>query len=188
MRESIGTSFMLNFIILFIFLVFAFLAGTFSYYKAYKINNYIVNTIEKYEGYNSYSSAEILEILRTIGYETTVDINCPATWQSKGSAYFTSAGLDQYNLVGKKVSPDGLGYCVYLFMNDGASLADSATGSFATTDVYYRYGVLTYMKFKFPLLENALKIPIFSSTDRIYCFEGNDSSGTNVCIYYYNNL
>ena len=54
MRQSIGTTFMLNFIILFIFLVFAFLAGTLSYYKAYRINNSIVHEIERFEGYNTY--------------------------------------------------------------------------------------------------------------------------------------
>ena len=59
MRESIGTSFMLNFIVLFIFLVFAFLAGTFSYYKAYRVNNYIVNSLEIYEGYNEYSKDQM---------------------------------------------------------------------------------------------------------------------------------
>ena len=55
MRESIGTISLLNFIIFFVLLVFAFLIGTFSYYKAYKVNNYIVSAIEKYEGVNKYS-------------------------------------------------------------------------------------------------------------------------------------
>ena len=53
MRESIGTVSLLNFIIFFIFLVFAFLMGTFSYYKAYRVNNSIVAAIEKY-GWDKY--------------------------------------------------------------------------------------------------------------------------------------
>ena len=59
MRESIGTVTLLNFVIVFIFVVFAFLMGTFSYYKAYKVNNYMVAAIEKYEGFNELSHAEI---------------------------------------------------------------------------------------------------------------------------------
>lgn len=59
MRESIGTVSLLNFVIFYILLVFAFLAGTLSYYKAYRINNAIVTSIEKYEGFNQLSYDEI---------------------------------------------------------------------------------------------------------------------------------
>ena len=55
MRESIGTAFLLNFIVVFIVFIMMFLAATLSYYKAYRINNYILHSIEKFEGYNDYS-------------------------------------------------------------------------------------------------------------------------------------
>lgn len=178
MRESIGTSFMLNFIVLFIFLVFAFLAGTLSYYKAYRVNNYIVNAIEKYEGYNDYSKAEIEKGLSAIGYDGSVIIDCPATRENSSADYLSSIDGDLGNYIAEGVRVDnnvvagdsskGIGYCVYLYWNDNSAL--SASGGVAQTDIYYRYGVLTYMQMKFPVIESTLKIPIFSSTNRIYYF------------------
>ena len=178
MRESIGTSFMLNFIVLFIFLVFAFLAGTLSYYKAYRVNNYIINAIEKFEGYNVYSTAEIEKGLSSIGYDASVVVDCEPTRQNSSADYLHSIDADLSNYIadGQRVDdnyPDGdtskgVGYCVYLYWNDNNAL--SAGGGIATTDVYYRYGVLTYMQMKFPVIESTIKIPIFSSTNRIYDF------------------
>ena len=63
MKQSISTSFMLNIVIIFIILVFAFLAGTLSYTKAFRVNSKIVNELEKYEGYNDLSKREIDRIL-----------------------------------------------------------------------------------------------------------------------------
>ena len=178
MRESIGTSFTLNFIVLFIFLVFAFLAGTLSYYKAYRVNNYIINAIEKYEGYNEYSKAEIQKGLTTIGYDGNVIVDCAPTRENSSADYLHSidADLSSYIADGQRVDntyPNGdinkgIGYCVYLYWNDNSAL--SAGGGIATTDVYYRYGILTYMQMKFPVVETTIKIPIFSSTNRIYYF------------------
>ena len=59
MKRSIGTTFMLNFIIVFIVVTFAFLSATLSYMKAFKVNTRIANAIEKYEGYNSLAIEEI---------------------------------------------------------------------------------------------------------------------------------
>ena len=178
MRESIGTSFMLNFIVLFIFLVFAFLAGTLSYYKAYRVHNYIVNAMEKYEGYNEYSRAEIEKGLSAIGYENSVVIDCPQTRTNSSADYLQNIDgeLSTYIAEGQRVDNNtvdgeptkGVGYCVYLYWNDNSAL--SVGGGAATTDIYYRYGVLTYMQMKFPVLESTVKIPIFSSTNRIYYF------------------
>jgi hypothetical protein len=170
MRESIGTSFMLNFIILFIFLVFAFLAGTLSYYKSYRINNFIVNAIEKFEGYNHYSQAEIVIGLKSLGYDISVSSNCPATREITHVSYKPGGELE-YVVEGKHVNNnDDEGYCIYLFMDDNGPLAHSGNGV-ETTDRYYTYGVLTYMKLRFPVVENVLKIPIFSRTNRMYYFE-----------------
>lgn len=68
MKQSIGTTFMLNFIIVFIVVTFAFLSATLSYMKAFKVNTRIANAIEKYEGYNSLAIKEIDSKLDTLGY------------------------------------------------------------------------------------------------------------------------
>lgn len=70
MRESIGSMFLYNIIILFIIVTFAFLSGTLSYVKAFKTNSRIVNAIEKFEGYNDLSNIEIVNTLKTLGYRT----------------------------------------------------------------------------------------------------------------------
>lgn len=168
MRESIGTSFMLNFIILFIFLVFAFLAGTLSYYKAYRINNYIVNAIERFEGYNDYSKSEIAGGLASLGYDISVSSNCPATRTITHVSYLGENVT--FKVEGQHVgNNDNEGYCIYLFWNDNGVKAYDGHG-LATTDIYYTYGILTYMKIRFPVVENVLKIPIFSRTNRMYHF------------------
>lgn len=171
MRQSIGTTFMLNFIILFIFLVFAFLAGTLSYYKAYRVNNAIVHAIEKYEGYNEYSKIEINDKLSNLAYETQIlknDISgyCPATWK------VAEMYVSDYNKSGYlTIDGDGqgrYGYCIYEYHQDNNFGAYG--GGVETTDNYYTYGVLTYLQFQFPGVQYLLKIPIFSRTNRMYYY------------------
>lgn len=155
MRESIGTTFMLNFIILFLFLVFAFLAGTFSYYKAYKVNNFIASAIEKYEGYNTFSKPEIRARLASLGYDTSVQTSCPKQWKGDSSS--------------RRVHPDPgnpyddaeNGICIYYYEKDVAG---------TTNEKYYSYGIVTYIQFQFPGFGYLIKIPIFSRTNRMYDF------------------
>lgn len=181
MRESIGTAFMLNFIVLFIFLVFAFLAGTFSYYKAYRINSYIVNAIEVYEGYNQYAKEYIEQGLSSLGYDVTTKVDCPSVWDNSVQNYMLgeNAELDDFTIQGRRVlanpdDPTDEGYCVYLYVNDNGSMAYSVD-KIETTDIYYHYGVLTFMRFRFPVVEDILRIPIFSRTNRMYCYGNNCS-------------
>lgn len=77
MREGIGSIFLYNIIIVFIVLVFAFLAGAMSYAKAFRVNSKIINTLEKYEGYNTLSHDEINRILNNYGYRKSNKVNCP---------------------------------------------------------------------------------------------------------------
>lgn len=77
MRESIGSAFLYNMIIIFIVIVFAILAATLTYYKAFKVNTRIINSIEKFEGYNSLALKEIDNTLTTIGYTVREGYKCP---------------------------------------------------------------------------------------------------------------
>ena len=79
MRESIGNTFLYNIVILFIVIVFAILAGTLTYYKAFKVNTKIINSIEKFEGYNNLAVSEINNTLTTIGYMAKDRHKCPNT-------------------------------------------------------------------------------------------------------------
>ena len=180
MRESIGTTFMLNFILLFLFLVFAFLAGTISYYRAYMVNNIIMNAIERYEGYNDFSRAEISRRLSGVGYEFDVGAGAGNRQGGRGCPPYradnslTFPGMSELAPRGElhqwhADDPLHVGYCIFVYWPDVAS--QTVGGHPQTTDVWYSYGVLTYMYLRFPVLEARLRIPIFSRTNRMYDFE-----------------
>lgn len=159
MRESIGTTFVLNFIVIFIVFIFAFLAATLSYYKAYRVNNYMIHAIEKFEGYNAYAENEIKAKLKSFGYQGN-DITCPAT-------RFVSGNSD---VAGVLQNDSSDGYCIYLYYNENA--APAKKGGKATTDVYYSYGVASYLRIEIPVVSNLIRLPVFSKTYNIYHFNG----------------
>ena len=59
MRESIGGTWLLGFVVLFIVLFSAYLAYSINYTKAFKTKNYIINTIEENEGYTTYKTENL---------------------------------------------------------------------------------------------------------------------------------
>lgn len=101
MRESTGSVFLYNIIIIFILVVFAFIGATLSYYKAFKVNTVLINSIEKYEGVNNLSSNEIERKLSTLGYEVRINFICPSR-----------NGMDPI-----AISNHLHRYCVYLYSN-----------------------------------------------------------------------
>ena len=68
MKQGIGFSVTINIIAIFIVVTFAFLVASLNYYKAYRVNNTISDSIEKYEGYNDLSRKEIEKKLTSLGY------------------------------------------------------------------------------------------------------------------------
>lgn len=138
MKESIGSTFMYNIIAIFIVLVFAILAGTMSYFKAFKVNSRIVGIIEKYEGYNDAAKAEIKSTLATLGYRKIDGIKCK----------------EKYN---SKLYPQdpAFSYCVYLFCDEDDLYQ-------------YHYGVTTYITIDFPIVSMLIKVPIYTETSSIH--------------------
>ena len=121
MKEGMGFTVTINIMLIFIAIVFAFLAATLSYYKAFKVNNYIIHSLEKFEGYNNLAKQEIENTLLTLGYERG-SINCPA---EKNGGELTA--LNNQNL---------FKYCIYYHDED---------------EDHYSYGVMTYIKVELPL-------------------------------------
>ena len=68
MKQSISSSVTINIIVVFIVVTFAFLVASLNYYKAYKVNNAIADSIEKFEGYNDLAIREIELKLQSLGY------------------------------------------------------------------------------------------------------------------------
>ncbi len=149
MSGPLGHTFLYNLIILFILIVFGFLAGTMSYYKAMKVNDTIVSEIEKYEGYNTSSKDDgsfdaIERNLATLGYSyTEPGFKCPTSYGGMSTSVYTKKSK-QFE------------YCIYV----------DPTGP---DEEYHTYGVLTFIKINLPLIKE-IKIPVFTKTKQIYNF------------------
>ena len=144
MKEAIGGATMLNTIIIFIVLLFTFIFGTVLYYKAYKVNTRIADSLEKYEGYNRLALNEINKKLSIMSYA-----------KSKNHNFDTNDCETRHGVMAiNDFTPEYM-YCIYEIDID---------------DNYYKYGVLTYIDFKDPIFGVEFKIPIYSETERIYHF------------------
>ena len=90
MREAIGSSLLFNLIIVIVIVMIAFLVGSLSYSKAFKVKNRIINIIEKYEGYNQTDSKLINEInseLKNMGYRINKNKKCKSGDISGSNSY-----------------------------------------------------------------------------------------------------
>lgn len=141
MKQSIGTSFMLNFIIVFIVVTFAFLTAAISYMKAFKVNNAIADSIEKYEGYNHLAIDEINRKLGTLGYSNESPQCDPRT--KDGTTYQALSGNNSFD------------YCVYYYGVDDNN--------------YQKYGIVTYLNLDLPIV-NRIKVRIYSETEKMYFY------------------
>ena len=86
MSQSVGSVALYNIVIVFLVIVFAFLAATISYSKAFRVNSRIIFAIEKYEGYNQLSADQIEDVLETLGYTQDKNFTCP-TRTENGQKY-----------------------------------------------------------------------------------------------------
>lgn len=68
MKQGMGFSVTINIMAVFIVVTFAFLVASLNYYKAYRVNNAISDSIEKYEGLNDLAKDEITRKLTSLGY------------------------------------------------------------------------------------------------------------------------
>lgn len=148
MREGIGSIFLYNMMILFITIIFCFLAATVNYYKAFKVNSAIAKEIEEYEGYNLLSDTEIARVLSTLGYrQSTSSTDCPKKDGEDALALY--AATSNYDI------------CLYRFEE---------------SDYYYSYGIITYMYFDLPIIGENFKIQIYAKTESIYDFANGKSA------------
>ena len=158
MKESISYSFLLNIIILFVFVCGAIITGIFSYYRAVKANTLILNEIEKYEGYNCLTKESINKKLSSVSYNTPFTAKCR-------NDYGTQCVVD-----------DSGNYAVYSYNTDSvqsgefvyndkmnSKMSCDSNGKCRSTKKY-QYGVVTYMYVDMPVVSNLLKISYFSKT------------------------
>ena len=164
MKESISYTFLLNIVIVFIFLCFAIIMGVFSYYKAFRANTIIVNAIEKYEGYNCASKKEIDEKLSGIGYNVPFTPKCKKDEKNCVVDETNKYKVVPYNLDG----PTG-GTGESYFVNDttGSVFRD---GNPHEQTHYYSYAVTTYMYVDLPIVNQLIKMSFVSRTNTMFEF------------------
>lgn len=163
MKESISYTFLLNIVIVFIFLCFAIIMGVFSYYKAFRANSIIVNAIEKYEGYNCASKAEINKKLEGIGYNVPFTPTCKKDEKDCVVDSINKYKIVPYNLDGPTGGAKGNYYVHY---NTG-SVYEVTNGD---QTHYYRYAVTTYMYVDIPVINQLIRLSFVSKTNTMYEF------------------
>lgn len=181
MRESISYTFLLNIVIVFVFTCFAIIMGVLSYYKAFRANTIISETIEKYEGYNCVSAEEIKRKLDDIGYNTPFNVNC----NGKGDYCMTDTAQNyavvSYNL---DILEENKGANIIFKDSDAYKYTDKKSAekfkvmnstykcdeNGCTTNKHYQYGIYTYMYVELPVVSGLIRIPFFSKTSTMYEF------------------
>lgn len=166
MKEGISYSFLLNIIIVFIFVCSAIVMGIFSYYRAFRANAIIVNSIEKYEGYNCYSQKEISRKLGGISYNVPYDVACGSNY----GHHCTTDPNKNYVVVAYNLDVDGYYYDYDDFMEHDNNMFSYIEDSLGYSDGLgnytkkYQYGVYTYMYVDLPIISNFIRLSYFSKT------------------------
>ncbi len=165
MRESIGSVFLYNIIILFVIIVFGLLSATISYYKAFKVNERILYSLDKFEGYNQFSEAEIEDYLVSIGYTYSPDGQADCPKEKDGGTLIMSNSAKHL-------------YCVYYFSDDRGSQEEGRLNG-DREPIYYNYALTSYIYVDLPIV-GAFKLPVYTKGERIYNFSDHQEQGARV--------
>ena len=173
MRESIGGTWLIGIVALFIVLFSAFMAYSINYTKAFRAKNGLIDLIEQNEGYTFYNGSNIDNM-------TQEQLMNDSSVQAQAYALVKSMGYDYGSKSENKVvcNNDGTisdatkidaayqpgGYCVYRFCN---------------SDGTYRYKVVTYVMMKFPVINFGITVPIKGETKTLYY--QIDNAYNNLC-------
>ena len=147
-------------VIIFLIVLIALIVGSLAYSKAYKVKNLIINTIEEdlcwstegptvcsgSSGATESSVDRIADSLSQVGYRSATDFTYSDCIQYANEHKPSGAG---YVIKYPETYSTGYTYCVIKY-----TLSDSS----------YYYGVVTFMRFDFPILGEALQIPVYGET------------------------
>ena len=172
MKESISYSFLLNIIIVFVFVCASIVTGIFSYYRAFRAGTAIVNEIEKYEGYNCVSALSISEKLNQIGYLLPFKIECETSDENciiSADGNYKVVSFNYNNKLDSLTNININSESIFYNYNEDDHL-------YSGSDLYcgtengekkcyhtskYGYGIYTYMYTDLPVISGFLKIPIY---------------------------
>lgn len=152
MKQSIGMTYTLNFIIIFILIVFAFIMGIMSYMKAFRINSLVSNAIENHEGYNNLAKIQIEKALNNIGYRRDANGSLGCAKNRSGGTLMTAAYASS--------TAQNHRYCIYEHPKD--------------KNGYIKYGIVTYLYLDIPVINQLIALPVYTETEKIYEFDLNN--------------
>lgn len=147
MREAVGNSLLMGMVATIIGVIMIFFVGSISYSKAYKIKNRIINIIEDNGGWDDSLSSEIEKYLKEIGYQVGA---------GSRSNICSDNNIPGAEVMYKPQSNTGYNYCVISYDNGK----------------YYK--VVTFMRFEFPIIGNALEFPVTGESKTFGYFNGNE--------------
>ena len=142
MRESIGTTWVLQLVILFILLFVGFLTLSLNYSKSYKVKNELLSVVEKYEGLTTDSVKIINNYLTENGYKTM--------GKCGNDGWYGTKNIDSSNGVLERTTEnDKYYYCV--------------RKKYSKQDYYY-YEIKTFLSFNLPIVGKFAVFTIEGST------------------------
>lgn len=138
MRESIGASFVLYAIVIFVSIFCLFFISGLSYTKAFKIKNRIVDIIEENGGYNKKAQDQISSALKSAGYRV-----------KKGNPEcnkISKINKSKFEILTNE--PNNYRYCVYKVKTNKGDY----------------YGAVAFMYFEIPVIHAHLEFPVYGET------------------------
>jgi len=175
MKGAIGSAFILDIVITLIIIFFTLIIGSMAYTKAYKIKNFIVNSVEKYEdmrgplntiSFNHVSWADMVNpYLRESGYIiSSKKKQCPVKTQKD------TRGVEKEIEIIKNTKIGDYEYCIYKNTHDNR-YGSEIHNKIIPIKKNYHYIVLVYMKFDIPVIGKFIKIPITGETRTFYTID-----------------
>lgn len=154
MRESIGGTWLLGFVVLFIVLFSGYLAVSINYTKAFKVKNQIINLIEQYEGFR------VTEL--NLASASDAELSASNNTEDKIYQYIKGIGYANTTISSSKCKDRGNyytgGYCI-------KRIGTTSNGAY--------YKVTTFINIELPLIWTSFTIPITGETKRIYYDNSN---------------
>lgn len=155
MRQTIGSTWIYQLVILFILIFVSFLVLALTYSKNFKNKNEVLNIIEKYEGVTADSVAIMNNYLNYNGYKTVG--RCP---QGEGT-WIASTDLQSTTLV-KANANQKYFYC----LKKVNSTKPTTTGKSTPSNTIF-YEVVLFYKFNVPVIQSVATFTVNGVTSDI---------------------
>lgn len=148
MREATGNALLTMMITSIIAVIMIFFVGSVSYSKSFKIKNYIVNELEENKIWNDTLKEEIDSYMKDAGYNVRRNGNKCANIETE----LNNGSNKNCTYINSNSNYD---YCIFLCNN-----TDNDTSN--VINKYYK--VVTWMKFEFPVIGDAVKFQVKGET------------------------